>query len=152
MITYPTTIGDFPTCVLEAGSGDQVMLLVHGLGARADRWRRNLEPLAEAGYHVFAFDSPGHGFAGKGANLRYTVPAFAGVVEGFLDAIGADRAVLIGTSLGGHTVGWFASEHPERVSALMMVGTTGLIPLGEERRAGTRSRVTATDEAGVATD
>jgi len=151
MIMYPATIGDLPTRVLEAGEGDRTMLLVHGLGARADRWRSNLDPLADAGYHVYAFDLPGHGFAAKGPGRRYSVPAFAEVVEGFLDSIGAERAILIGTSLGGHTVGWFSCQHPERVTALIMVGSTGLVPLGPERRAQTRGRVTATDPAGVAT-
>jgi len=151
MITYPTTIGDVSTRVFEAGAGDKTIVLVHGLGARADRWRHNIEPLASAGYHVYAFDLPGHGFASKGPDLRYTVPAFAETVEGFLDSVGVQRSTLIGTSLGGHTVGWFAAENPERVSALVMVGTTGLVALGAERRAQTRSRVTVTDPEGVAT-
>ena len=69
MITYPTAIGDFPTRVLEAGSGDQVLLLVHGLGARADRSAPQPRTAGGGGLSRVAFDLPGHGFAGKGANL-----------------------------------------------------------------------------------
>ena len=50
IIGYPFAAGATPTRVLECGSGERNLVLIHGLGARADRWRSNLEPLAEAGY------------------------------------------------------------------------------------------------------
>lgn len=150
MITYPAAIGGVQTRVFEAGEGQRYLVLVHGLGARADRWSRNVDVLAAAGYHVYAFDLPGHGFAAKGPDLRYTVPAFAEVVDSFFDFIGADRAILIGTSLGGHTAGWFACDHPDRIEALVLVATTGLTALGAERRAGTRARVGDASREGVA--
>ena len=57
--------------------------------------------------------------------------AFAGAV---LDEIGADRAVLVGTSLGGHILATVACEAPERVEALVLVGTLGMAPLGQAAR------------------
>jgi 2-hydroxy-6-oxonona-2,4-dienedioate hydrolase len=149
MIWYPAEIAGTLTRVAEAGDGDRVVVLVHGVASRADRWRHNLDPLAAEGYHVFAVDLPGHGFARKGAGPQYSVPAFAAFVEGILDFAGVERAVLVGTSLGGHVVGWLAAHRPDRVTSLVLVGSVGVVPLGEERRQRTRQRLTDVSEAGV---
>ena len=134
MIQYPLGAGGTLTRVLEAGHGDRAMLLVHGVGARADRWRRNLEGLADAGYHPYAVDLPGHGMAEKGGRFDHSVPNYAAFAGAVLDEIGADRAVLVGTSLGGHILATVACEAPERVEALVLVGTLGMAPLGQAAR------------------
>ena len=132
VIEYPWQVGGTLTRVLEAGdkSGFPAVLL-HGVGARADRWRRNLGPLAAAGLHVFAVDLPGHGFAAKGGSVvDHSVPGYARFLEQFLESIDADRSVLVGTSLGGHVAAAATCRMPERVSGLVLVGTLGLVPLG----------------------
>ena len=134
MIQYPLGAAGTLTRVLEAGRGDKTMLLVHGVGARADRWRLNLEGLADAGYHVFAVDLPGHGLAEKGYRFDHSVPNYAAFTRAVLDEVGADQAVLVGTSLGGHILATVACEIPERVAALVMVGTLGMAPIGQEAR------------------
>ena len=134
MIQYPLGAAGTLTRVLEAGSGDKTMLLVHGVGARADRWRLNLEGLADAGYHVYAVDLPGHGLAEKGGRFDHSVPNYAAFATAVLDEIGADRACLVGTSLGGHVLATLACEAPERVETLVMVGTLGMAPLGQAAR------------------
>lgn len=137
------------TRVLAAGDGDDHLVLVHGVGARADRWQRNVDPLAGAGWHVHALDLPGHGLAQKGDGPDYTVPGYARFLDGFLDVIGAGSAVLVGTSLGGHAVATLACERPERVRALVLVGSIGMIPWGAERRAGTRGRLRDASREGI---
>jgi pimeloyl-ACP methyl ester carboxylesterase len=149
MISYPAGIGGITTRVLEAGSGDDVVVLIHGVAARADRWRYNLDALADAGYRAFAFDLPGHGFAEKGPGDRYSVPHFAATVGAFLDWVGTPTAHLVGTSLGGHTVGYYAAHHPERVRSLALVGSVGLVPLGAERRQQTAARLGIATREGV---
>ena len=134
MIQYPLGAGGTLTRVLEAGRGDRAMLLVHGVGARADRWRLNLEGLADAGYHPYAVDLPGHGLAEKGDRFDHSVPNYAAFAGAVLDEIGTDRAVLVGTSLGGHILATVACEAPERVEALVLVGTLGMAPLGQAAR------------------
>lgn len=139
MIQYPLGAAGTLTRVLEAGRGDRKMLLVHGVGARADRWRLNLEGLAEAGYHPYAVDLPGHGLAEKGGRFDHSVPNYAAFVRAVLDEVDADRAYLVGTSLGGHILATVACEIPERVAGLVLVGTLGMAPLGpaaRERTAG----------------
>ncbi len=61
MIQYPLSIGGILTRVLEAGTGDEAIVFLHGLGARADRWRGTLQSFATQGFRCFAFDFPGHG-------------------------------------------------------------------------------------------
>ena len=136
MIAYPLGVGGWRTRILESGTGHRALFLIHGLGARADRWHENLEPLARAGYHCYALDLPGHGFADKGTGFAYGVPGFAAFVRDAMKALGVGEAALCGTSLGGHIAAWLAAELPQSIRALVLVGATGLASLGEaERRA-----------------
>ncbi len=141
MIQYPLGAAGTLTRVLEAGRGDRTMMLVHGVGARADRWQRNLQSFADAGYHPYAIDLPGHGLAEKGGRFDHSVPNYAAFAGAVLDEIGADRAVLVGTSLGGHILATMACEAPERVEALVMVGTLGMAPIGQAARERTASLI-----------
>jgi len=149
VISYPSEVGGIRTRVIEAGVGDRNMLLIHGLGARADRWSRNIQPLADSGHHVYAIDLPGHGFAAKGRDIEHSVPAFADFAHTFLCSVGTSKAVVVGTSLGGHAAAWLACEHPEVVECLVLVATTGIVPLGEERRRATQSRIGDASTDGV---
>jgi len=88
MISYPTRIGNVGTRVLQSGSSGTPVVLVHGTGGRADRWVRNLDALAAAGYNAYAFDLPGHGFADKGPGVECSVPAYRKLLSGFVDSIG----------------------------------------------------------------
>lgn len=134
MLMYPMSVGGIVTRVFEAGTaGATPLILVHGLTSRADRWRQTLEPLAAAGYHVFAPDLPGHGFATKSASADHSIPGHRDFVLGFLDKIEAPQAVLVGTSLGGHVVAAAACQRPQRVKALVMIGSLGLQPITPER-------------------
>lgn len=133
MISYLYGVDGITIRVIEHGSGDNVSLLLHGVGARADRWRHNVSSLADAGLHVYAIDLPGHGFSDKGS-FDYSVNGYASLVLHFLDSVGAERCVLIGTSLGGHIQAAVTCRDPARVAALVMVGTLGITPLGEQGR------------------
>jgi pimeloyl-ACP methyl ester carboxylesterase len=133
VISYPYGVDGTTIRVIEQGSGDNVALLLHGVGARADRWRHNISSLADAGLHVYAIDLPGHGFSDKGS-FDYSVNGYASLVLHFLDSIGADRCVLIGTSLGGHIQAAVTCRDPARVAALILVGALGITPLGASGR------------------
>jgi pimeloyl-ACP methyl ester carboxylesterase len=134
MISYPLRISTVDTRVIEAGNAGPAIVLVHGTGGRADRWVRNLDVLAAAGHRVCAFDLPGHGFASKGPGLDCSVPGYRKFLGDFLDAMKIDKAVIVGTSLGGHVVASFACAHPDRVSGVVLSGSMGLVPLGAEAR------------------
>ncbi len=151
MISYPLSVSGLMTRVLEAGSGDKYVVFVHGTGGRADRWSRNLDAMASAGYHAFAFDLPGHGFASKGEGVKCSVPAYRQFLGAFLDTIAAKNAVVVGTSLGGHVVASFACENPERIRAIALCGSMGLVPIGDEARGRIKAGANNQTREGVAT-
>ena len=99
MITYPFALGDQYTRVLEQGTGPKTIGLVHGLGARADRWRRNIGPLADAGYRCVAFDLPGHGFASKDGDFDFSVISCARRVSDLMTELNIERAEVFNTLL-----------------------------------------------------
>lgn len=110
---------------LGPSSGPPVVL-VHGLGGRAEDWQ-NLAPyLTKAGYRVYLPDLPGYGQSEKPASFSYSVSDEAGVVVGFLDALGLKQVNLGGWSMGGWIVQRVAAEHPDRVGKLMLFDSAGV--------------------------
>lgn len=148
MINYPAGAGATLTRVLEAGSGN-VVIFLHGVGARADRWRYNIPAVAAAGCRCIALDLPGHGFAQKGADFAYGVPGYADFVEGFLDDRRISNVDFVGTSLGAHIAATIACRRPAMARSLTMVGATGLFPLGAEARGGIATRIVDRERSGI---
>lgn len=148
-LSYPLGAAGVTTRVIEAGEGDRPVVFLHGVGARADRWQRTLPAFAKAGFHCYAIDFPGHGFATKGHGPDYGTPGFAHFVAGVLDALGLEHPALVGTSLGGHVAAYLTQSHPHRVSALVLVGAVGLVPIGPDAGAAIRRSVQATDRASI---
>jgi pimeloyl-ACP methyl ester carboxylesterase len=70
---------------------------------------------------VIRFDLAGHGLTGPDAQKRYAPVERAEFVGDVMDALSLDRAVVGGNSLGGLTAWRFASLHPDRVAALILV-------------------------------
>ncbi|MDN4590275.1 hypothetical protein DBA29_17435 [Xenophilus aerolatus] len=135
MIHYPIHLSSgLRTRVLQAGHGGRHVVLVHGTGGRADRWIRNIDALAEAGLNVHAIDLPGHGYASKGTDVACSVPAYSAFLAEVMDAQQIDRATIVGTSLGGHVVASYALANPDRVDRIALVGSMGLVPIGDEAR------------------
>ncbi|MGD0096969.1 MAG: alpha/beta fold hydrolase [Terracidiphilus sp.] len=111
--------------VLGPVSGSSVVL-VHGLGGRAEEWLSFARYLAKAGYRVYLPDLPGYGRSEKPENFSYSVPDEAAVVVGFMDAMGLNQVDLGGISMGGWIVQIVAHDHPERIRKLMLFDSAGL--------------------------
>jgi pimeloyl-ACP methyl ester carboxylesterase len=110
----------------EGPANGPVIVLVHGLGSRAEDWR-NLAPyLVGAGFRVYLPDLPGYGRSEKPANFSYSVHDEATVVVGFLDALGLKQVDLAGWSMGGWIAELVAARHPERVNRLILFDAAGL--------------------------
>ena len=107
----------------EAAAGDPVVLL-HGFGGELDNWLFNTDKLAER-RRVYALDLPGHGESSKDVGAG-DLEAFAEALGGFLDAVGAARAHLVGHSMGGAVALTYALAHPDRVASLTLVAPAGL--------------------------
>jgi pimeloyl-ACP methyl ester carboxylesterase len=87
--------------------------------------RRMHQPLARAlaseGLHVVTLDLLGHGRSDRPADpLVYSMTAFAHQVVALLDHLGAEQAVVGGTSLGANVSLEVAAEAPERVKGLII--------------------------------
>ena len=107
----------------EAGSGAPVVFL-HGSGPGASSWsnfQRNVGPLAQR-YRALLLDQPGYG---KSDSVVMDEPRSVGnarAVRDFLDALGIERASLVGNSMGGTTALNFAIDYPERVDRIVCMG------------------------------
>ena len=111
-----------------AGAGDSgaVVLLVHGYGGDRNSWLFLQEPLA-ARHRVYALDLPGHGTSAKDVGDG-SVDLLADAVLGVLDAVGPDRAHLVGHSLGGAVVLAAAARAPGRIASLTLFAPAGFGP------------------------
>lgn len=105
---------------LERGEGEPVVLL-HGLMGEMDHWERTLEALAGT-CRAIALELP----IFEPAHADVSVEALAEYVRGFMDALEISRAVVGGNSLGGHLALTLALTHSERVSGLILTGSSGL--------------------------
>jgi pyruvate dehydrogenase E2 component (dihydrolipoamide acetyltransferase) len=111
-----------------AGTGQQgdVVLLVHGYGGDRNSWLFLQEPMA-ARHRVYALDLPGHGTSSKDVGDG-SVGTLADAILGVLDAIGAERAHLVGHSLGGAAAAAAAARDPRRISSLTLIAPSGFGP------------------------
>lgn len=150
MIVYPLTIEGTLTRIVEHGQGSDLVVFLHGVGARADRWRANLAALGNGTRRCVALDFPGHGFAMKGAGFNYSVGGYANLIAAFVRQQKADRVRIIATSLGAHVAGMVACRNQGLVSGLLLVGATGLFPIGAEARARIAGRIMDRSREGIA--
>ena len=106
------------------GQGEPVFLLLHGFAASLYSWHAVMDQLSQLGT-VIAFDRPGfglseHPISWQGQN-PYSSDTQVELVIKLLDHFGVQQAFLVGNSAGGTVSVQVALEHPERVSALILV-------------------------------
>lgn len=110
----------------EGPASGKPVVLVHGLGGRAEDWR-NLAPyLAKAGFRIYMPDLLGYGRSEEPENFSYTVRDEAAAVIGFMDALGLKQVELGGWSMGGWIVQLVAAGSPGRIERLMLFDSAGL--------------------------
>jgi len=112
-----------------AGQAGEVVLLIHGYGGDRNSWLFLQEPLAGR-HRVYALDLPGHGTSAKDVGDSPAGPAevLADAVVGVLDAVGADRAHLVGHSMGGAVALAVTAREPRRISSLTLIAPSGFGP------------------------
>ena len=105
--------------IAEMGSGPLV-ILVHGWPESWYSWRHQMPALAAAGYHVVAPDMRGYGKSDKPAAVEaYDIHHLTGDIVGVVDAMGEEKAVLVGHDWGS-IVAWNSLLlHPDRFSGLV---------------------------------
>jgi pimeloyl-ACP methyl ester carboxylesterase len=97
------------------------LVLISGLGYPAWEWHK-MVPYLTGQFQVITFDNRGVGQSDKPAG-PYTASMLAADVAGLLDALGIEKAVIMGHSMGGFIAQAFALEHPQRLSKLILCST-----------------------------
>ncbi len=101
-------------------SANAPVVFVHGAAGSHLIWGAQVRALGEHTRAV-ALDLPGHGRSLPPG--RDAMTAYRDVVLGLLDALGFDRAVIVGHSMGGGIAQTLALSHPDRVAGLGLIGT-----------------------------
>jgi pimeloyl-ACP methyl ester carboxylesterase len=120
-----TNIDGYRIHYFEGGSGPP-MLLIHGLGSRAEDWSRLMPQLVHGGRHVYAIDMLGYGRSARPDDASYSIPQEAGIVEKFIALQNLSQTDLGGWSMGGWVAIRVALDEPERVRRLAIYDSAGL--------------------------
>lgn len=98
------------------------MILLHGFPEFWYGWKKQIGPLAEAGYRVWVPDQRGYNRSDKPDGIgAYTVDVLAADVVELIDAAGQQKAIVVGHDWGAAVAWWVAATHPERVERLVVL-------------------------------
>ena len=108
------------------GAGPAVVL-IHGAGLDRSVWSMQARYLAHKGIDTYVPDLPGHGHS-DGEPIP-DIPAMGDWIIRFMDAVGVEKAVIAGHSMGSLITLETAARHPERVSGIVMIGAAQTMPV-----------------------
>jgi pimeloyl-ACP methyl ester carboxylesterase len=109
--------------VAEAGAGVPVVMC-HGWPELWYSWRHQLHALAAAGFRAIAPDMRGYGDTDAPADpAQYRTSVICADIAGLLDALGLERAVIVGHDWGGYHLWQFALRHPDRCIKVVGLNT-----------------------------
>jgi len=110
----------------DVGSGDETLLLIHGMAGTSETWRAVIPQLSQK-YRAIAPDLLGHGQSAK-PRSDYSLGAFAVLLRDLLEELGISRATVVGQSLGGGVAMQFAYQHFDFCQRLVLISSGGLGP------------------------
>ncbi len=108
-----------------------VVVLLHGFGSSLHTWDEWSKVLEQT-HRVVRLDLAGFGLTGQAPGQDYSDQADVQRILDFLDAMGIERCILLGHSMGGRMAWNFASQYPHRVRALILMAPDGF-PLPGQR-------------------
>jgi pimeloyl-ACP methyl ester carboxylesterase len=123
----------------EAGAG-QPLVFLHGMSSCGEAWFQQFEAFAPY-FRVIAYDSVNHGHSANSPRDQ-PEPDRADELEGFLQALGLDRPIVGGNSMGALTTVRWAARHPDTAAALVPSGM-GIGRLGGPARLEPNARALA---------
>jgi len=129
LVLEPRTIDarGIETSYLEAGSGEPVIML-HGSGPGVSalaNWQHNIGTLAQR-FHVLAPDIVGFGATERPDDLVYSLRTWTDHIWAFVDAHGIEKTAVVGNSLGGRIALQMATDRPDRITKMVLMGTPGV--------------------------
>ena len=108
----------------EGNKDAPALVLIHGSNGHVQTWDEMIGYLKDD-FRLISLDLYGHGLTGPNAEQAYDADAMIGAVTRVLDAVGVEKAVWVGNSMGGW-LSWRAGlAVPERVSGLVLVDASG---------------------------
>ncbi len=105
---------------LDHGSGDEILVLTHGLTANAHSFDGLIEAGLATGRRVLSVDLRGRGESDK-PDTGYTMADHAADMLGMFDALGLEKVTLGGHSFGGLLTYYLAAHHPDRVERCVVI-------------------------------
>jgi pimeloyl-ACP methyl ester carboxylesterase len=110
---------------LESGNSKKTLVLIHGLGASAERWNAVIPIFAEH-FRVIVPDLIGFGYSDKPL-ADYTLDFFSNFLEKFFLASNIEKPIIVGSSLGGQISAEYTSAHPQNVEKLILTSPSGVM-------------------------
>jgi 4,5:9,10-diseco-3-hydroxy-5,9,17-trioxoandrosta-1(10),2-diene-4-oate hydrolase len=112
-----------PVNVIDIGEGDPIVF-IHGLSGAWVNWLENIPHFARD-HRVIAMDLPGFGDSPMPAE-KISIAGYGRIVDELLDALGIDRAVIVGNSMGGFIAAEIAIQFGTRVENLVLISAAGI--------------------------
>jgi len=114
-------------------ASDPPLLLIMGFSAQMTAWDDAFcNQIAAEGFHVIRFDNRDVGLSSRVVEPAYTLDDMADDAAGLLDALGIDKAHIVGASMGGMIAQLFAIRHPQKTLSLCSImSTTGNPEVGQ---------------------
>jgi pyruvate dehydrogenase E2 component (dihydrolipoamide acetyltransferase) len=132
-LQYPLVAEGRALRAVQWGLAGETVLMLHGLGSRAETFEPVGRRLAEQGYRCVALDLPGHGLSWKGCDFDYSAAGHARLLRAVVAQLGAP-CHLVASSLGGLHAAAYAVTAPETLRSLTLIGSIGLKALAPQRR------------------
>jgi pimeloyl-ACP methyl ester carboxylesterase len=137
----------------DEGTGDDVLVLVHGHPFDRSMWRPQVEHFSSAGRRVIAADLRGYGESTVVPGVT-PLSVFASDIAALLTHLGVEKFVLGGLSMGGQIVMECARQFPGRLRGLILADTFAQAetPQGRENRNAMADRLLREGMSGYATE
>jgi len=142
--------GEFRISYRERGEGP-ALFFVHGMGGGSGNWKTQYDQFFDR-YRVIGWDAPGYGNSSPFDTDLPSVGDYIMAMADFMDALGIEKAHLVGHSYGGIMVTAFNRAYPDRVLSLTLaqavIGGGGEKDV-KKREAGIKDRIEELEKLGV---
>ena len=142
--------GEFRISYRERGEGP-ALFFVHGMGGGSGNWKTQYDQFSDR-YRVIGWDAPGYGNSSPFDTDLPSVGDYIMAMANFMDALGIEKAHLVGHSYGGIMVTAFNRAYPDRVLSLTLaqavIGGGGEKDV-KKREAGIKDRIEELEKLGV---
>lgn len=105
---------------IERGEGRPI-LMIHGLGGTLHHLRRPLMESFGSGYRLVALDRAGSGYSTRADDSTGSLKEQAREIVAFIDALGLEKPLLVGHSLGGAIALATALDYPDKIAGLALI-------------------------------